>query len=329
MKNLIPFLALLVIAGCSSGGESNTANSSAGNGSTSTESKDKPLVVFSQANSQDPWRKVFDASTKAEADKHASEFTYESQDASGKSETQNNMIETFLVKNPKVMLVSPNDLSVTKAVEKAFDKGVSVILLDRDIEGEKYSYYIGGDNTEIGRQAGKFVGEKLGGKGTVLMIQGIANVTATQNRRDGFLESLNAFPGIKVVLGDDCGFQRQKARAYMESFLQKNEAIDCVYGHNDEMAIGARLAWDAAHPTGKAPMFVGVDGCQKEVVEMIKSGKMDATFQYPTPGAMGIQVAADLLKGNKPKDRRIILPTVLVDKASADKYLADNPNLAN
>ncbi len=326
MKNLIPFLALLLIAGCSSGGDTNTAS---GTLPTPSESKDKPLVVFSQANSQDPWRKVFDASTKAEADKHSSEFMYETQDASGKSETQNNMIDTFLIKNPKVMLVSPNDLSVTKAVEKAFDKGVSVILLDRDIEGEKYSYYIGGDNTEIGRQAGKFVGNKLGGKGVVLMIQGIANVTATQNRRDGFMESLKAFPGIKVILGDDCGFQRQKARAYMESFLQKNEAIDCVYGHNDEMAIGARLAWDAAHPTGKAPMFVGVDGCQKEVVEMIKSGKMDATFQYPTPGAMGIQVAADLLKGNKPKDRRIILPTVLVDKASADKYLADNPNLAN
>ncbi len=326
MKNLIPILALLVIAGCSSGGDTNTTPSTTPN---SSQSKDLPLVVFSQANSQDPWRKVFDASTKAEADKHASEFTYETQDASGKSETQNNMIDTFLIKNPKVMLVSPNDLSVTKAVEKAFEKGVSVILLDRDIEGEKYSYYIGGDNTEIGRQAGKFVGEKLNGKGTVLMIQGIANVTATQNRRDGFLESLKAFPGIKVILGDDCGFQRQKARAYMESFLQKNEPIDCVYGHNDEMAIGARLAWDAAHPTGKAPMFVGVDGCQKEVVEMIKSGKMDATFQYPTPGAMGIQVAADLLKGKKPKDRRIILPTVLVDKASAEKYLADNPNLAN
>ena len=94
------------------------------------------------------------------------------------------------------------------------------------------------------------------------------------------------------------------------------------------MAIGARLAWDAAHPTGKAPMFVGIDGCQKEVVDLIKAGKMDATFQYPTPGAKGIEVAADILKGNKPKDRKIILPTTLVDKTTADKYLADNPNLA-
>ena len=330
MKNLIPLLALFVIAGCSPSGDNNAANSTTGNTPTAaTDSKDKPLVVFSQANSQDPWRKVFDATTKAEADKHAAEFRYETQDASGKSETQNNMIETFLVSNPKVMLVSPNDLSVSKAVGKAFDKGVSVILLDRDIEGEKYTCYIGGDNKQIGREAGKFVSSKLNGKGTVLMIQGIANVTATHDRKDGFLEVIKTFPGIKVIEGDDCGFQRQKARSYMETFLQKGVAIDCVYGHNDEMAIGARLAWDAAHPTGKAPMFVGIDGCQKEVVDMIKSGKMDATFQYPTPGAMGIQVAAEILKGNKPKDRRMILPTVLVDKTTADKYLADNPNLAN
>ena len=331
MKNLIPFLALLFVAGCSSGGDSNNVSSSSSNtpvASGGGDSKDKPLVVFSQANSQDPWRKVFDATTKAEADKHGSEFSFEEQDASGDSKKQSDIIDTFLVKKPKVLLVSPNDTAVTKSVEKAFDAGTSVILLDRAIEGDKFTCYIGGDNKEIGRQAGQFVVEKLGGKGTVLMIQGIADATPTHDRRDGFMEVVSKSPGIKVIPGDDCGYQRQKARSFMETFLQKGQAIDCVYAHNDEMAIGARLAWDA-NPKGKAPLFVGIDGCQKEVVDMIKNGKMDATFQYPTPGAKGIEVAADILKGNKPKDKKIILPTVRVDKASADKYLADNPNLAN
>ena len=331
MKNLSPFLALLFVAGCSSGGDSNNVSSSSSNtpvASGGGDSKDKPLVVFSQANSQDPWRKVFDATTKAEADKHGSEFSFEEQDASGDSKKQSDIIDTFLVKKPKVLLVSPNDTAVTKSVEKAFDAGTSVILLDRAIEGDKFTCYIGGDNKEIGRQAGQFVVEKLGGKGTVLMIQGIADATPTHDRRDGFMEVVSKSPGIKVIPGDDCGYQRQKARSFMETFLQKGQAIDCVYAHNDEMAIGARLAWDA-NPKGKAPLFVGIDGCQKEVVDMIKNGKMDATFQYPTPGAKGIEVAADILKGNKPKDKKIILPTVRVDKASADKYLADNPNLAN
>lgn len=332
MKNLLPLLALLFIAGCSSGGDSNNASATSSpttaKNDAPTSSGDKPLVVFSQANSQDPWRKVFDATTKAEADKHASEFNYEAQDASGDSKKQNDVIDTFMVRKPKVLLVSPNDTAVTSSVEKAFDAGTSVILLDRAIEGEKYTCYIGGDNKEIGREAGKFVAEKLGGKGTVLMIQGIANATPTHDRRDGFKEVIAKFPGIKIIEGDDCGYQRQKARSYMETFLQKGQAIDCVYAHNDEMAIGARLAWDAS-PKGKTPLFVGIDACQKEVVNMIKQGKLDATFQYPTPGAKGIEVAADILKGNMPKEKKIILPTVRVDKASADKYLADNPNLAN
>lgn len=326
MKNLLPLIALLFIAGCSGGGDTNSSSSTTPAGGTAN--KDLPLVVFSQANSQDPWRKVFDATTKAEADKHSSEFSFEEQDASGDSKKQNDIIDTFMVKKPKVLLVSPNDTAVTKSVEKAFDAGTSVILLDRAIEGDKYTCYIGGDNKEIGRQAGQFVADKLGGKGTVLMIQGIAEATPTHERRDGFKEVIAKYPGITIIDGDDCGYQRQKARAYMETFLQKGQAIDCVYAHNDEMAIGARLAWDA-NPKGKTPLFVGIDGCQKEVVNMIKEGKLDATFQYPTPGAKGIEIAADILKGNMPKDKKIVLPTVRVDKESADKYLADNPNLAN
>ena len=77
-----------------------------------------------------------------------------------------------------------------------------------------------------------------------------------------------------------------------------------------------------------APLFVGIDGCQQEVVDMIKSGKLDATFKYPTPGGRGIAVAADMLKGTMPKDKKIVLETVKVTKESAVQYMKDNPNLA-
>ncbi len=162
------------------------------------------------------------------------------------------------------------------------------------------------------------------------MIQGIASATATKERKAGFLEVMKAkFPAVKIIEGDDCGYNRVKARSYMESFLLRGEKIDCVYAHNDEMAIGARLAWDAANPSGgTAPAFVGIDGCQQEVVDMIKAGKLDATFKYPTPGAKGIEVAVDIIKGNPPKDKKIVLPTVLVTKDTADQYVKDNPNLA-
>lgn len=320
---MVACLAGMLMAGCSGGGGTDEGaapkNGAAAGG-------EKPLVVFAQANSQDPWRQVFDANIKGEADKHASDFSYEQQDAQDDPNKQIDEIETFLVKNPKVLLVSAADTSVTQVCEKAFDKGISVIVLDRDIESEKFTCYVGGDNMEIGRQVGEYMGKTMGGKGTILMIQGKAGAKPTEHRRDGFLEVMKAkFPGISIIVGDNADYQRQKARAYMETFLQSGKTFDAVYAHNDEMAIGAYLALEAKGIKGK--MIVGVDGCQAEVLDYIREGKMAATFKYPTPGEKGIEIAAEILKGNAPKEKKIILPTTLVTKETADKYLADNPHL--
>lgn len=323
MKYGIGLVAALLLVGCSKGGDTATT------GGVEAPKGDKPLVVFSQANSQDPWRKVFDAETKAAADRHKDHIDFDMQDAGGDAAKQNNIVDTFLVRSPKVLLISPTETSVQSSIEKAFDAGVQVILLDRAIDSEKYTALIGGDNVEIGRQAGEYVAKRLNGKGTVLMIQGIAQATPTKDRRSGFMEVMAKNPGIKVIEGDDCGYQRQKARSYMETFLQKGEKIDCVYAHNDEMAIGARLAWDAANPSGgTAPAFVGIDACQQEVVDLIKAGKLDATFKYPTPGAAGVDLAVKLINGEKPAEKKIILPTEIVTKENADAYMQANPNLA-
>ncbi|AIE85633.1 substrate-binding domain-containing protein [Fimbriimonas ginsengisoli] len=332
-----PVLALigLAAAGCnSSSNDSGTTTASGGTttGSTAKNSSgDKALVAFSQANSADPWRQVFDAATKAEAEKHP-ELTLQEQSAEDDANKQINQIDTLMLQHPKVLLVSPATEAVTTATDKAFDAGIPVVTLDRNVTDDKYTVYVGGDNKEIGRQAGEYIAKQLNGKGTVLMIQGIADATPTHDRRDGAMESFKKYPGITVISGDDCGYQRQKAQSYMETFLQGGKPFDAVYAHNDEMAIGAYNAWDqwnSGHGgKNKKPLFVGVDGCQKEVVDMIQAGKIDATFKYPVPGPKGVEVAADILKGNMPKDKKIVLPTEIVTKDTAAKYLAANPSLA-
>ncbi|MCZ7581537.1 MAG: substrate-binding domain-containing protein [Fimbriimonadaceae bacterium] len=310
------------LAGCS-GGQSEVSGDG---GSAAGSGAELPLVAFAQANSQDPWRQVFDAEMKATAATHDKEFRFELQDAQDDANKQIGLIETYLVKSPKVLLVSPCEVAVTMAVETAYDRGIPVILLDRAIESEKYTCWIGGDNEQIGRAAGKFMGEKLGGKGTVLMVQGLAGATPTEQRRNGFLEAIKEFPGVTVIEGDFCDYQRQKARSYMETFLQSGKAFDAVYAHNDEMAIGAYLALEASGVNGKA--IVGIDACQQEIVDYIKAGKVTATFKYPTPGAKGIEVAAALLKGETPKEKKIVLETEIVTAENADEFLAKNTNLA-
>jgi ribose transport system substrate-binding protein len=328
----LAILASLAVFGCNSGETSSTTTGA----TPSVNAGDKPLVAFAQANSKDPWRQVFDAETQAAATKHAEHFRYETQTADDDPTKQISIIETFLLKNPKVLLVSPATEAVQSATEKAFDKGVPVILLDRAVPGEKWTAYVGGDNVEIGREAGRYIVEELGKrlgpgkKGVVLMIQGISDVSATRERREGAMEVFKQNPNIEIIMGNDCKYQRQAAQTYMESFLQSGRAFDAVYAHNDEMAIGAYMAYEsAAKKPAVKPLFVGVDACQQEVVQMIKDGKLDATFKYPVPGPRAVELAAEILEGKMPSEKKIILPTERITKDTADAYLKANPNLAN
>jgi len=284
-----------------------------------------PLVAFAQANSQDPWRQVFDKEIQAEAAKHSSEFRYEQQSAEDDPNKQISTIDTLLVKSPKVLLVSPVKESVQQTVEKAYDAGIPVILLDRGIPGDKYTCLIGGDNLEIGRKAAEYLVERLGGKGVVLMIQGLGGASATLERAGGAKEVFAKNPGITVIEGDDCKYQRKAARDYMDTFLQSAKPFDAVYCHNDEMAIGAYLAMEAAGTPKK--VIVGVDACQKEIVQYIQDGKIDATFKYPIPGPEGVRMAAEILKGNMPKEKKRVLATEIVTRENAEAYLKANPNL--
>jgi len=325
--------AALTIVGCGSGDKGGdagaTPSSTTADKTGGTASGSLPLVVFSQANSADPWRQQFDAETKAAAEANNKAFKFEEQAAEDDPNKQISQIDTLMLESPKVLLVSPAEVSVGTAIEKAYDKGVGVVLLDRGIPGDKYTVHIGGDNVDIGKQAAEYIVKRLNGKGIVLMIQGKGGADATNDRRNGAMDVFKKNPGITVIAGDDCKYQRQAAQSYMETFLQGGKPFDAVYAHNDEMAIGAYQAYEhaATKPKNK-PIFVGVDGCQQEVVQMIKDGKLDATFRYPDPGPKGIEVAADILKGNKPKDKKIVLPTEIVTKENADKYLADHPGLA-
>lgn len=306
-----------VLAGCSGDKTAGTAEQA---GPT------KPLVVFSQANSQDPWRQVFDAEMRAAANERRNEFDFEAQEAQDNANTQISQVDAFLLKKPAALLISPTNVSLKGAIEKAYDQGIAVILLDRAIPSDKYTTFIAGDNVDIGRQAAKLVVEKLKGNGIVLEIYGLAGATPTDERHKGAQEIWDQNKGIKVIKGDNCDYQRNKAQTYMQTFLQRGDKFDAVFAHNDEMAIGAMQAMAARNITGK--IIVGIDGCQKEVVDLIKAGKLTATFVYPVPAQKGIEVVSNWLKGNKNVEKKIVLPTERVDASNADQFLKDHPNLA-
>lgn len=282
-------------------------------------SKDKPLVVFAQANSQDPWRRAMDKEMRMAYQKYKDLFTFEMKDAEDDPTKQIGVIESFMAKKPKLLLISPINEAVKASLDHIKGEKIPTVMLDRKI-GSDYIAWVGGDNLEIGKKVGEYMAKRLNGQGTILMIQGTGGADATNHRRDGFLQALKAFPGIHVVMGDDCGYQRQKALIYTESFLTSQKPFDAIYAHNDEMAMGAAQAIEDSK-VNKKIIIVGVDGIQREVMDYIKTGRMDATFTYPVPGKEGIELAAKIIKGEKINNKDHKLETEMIDVSNVQKHI--------
>jgi len=200
-------------------------------------------------------------------------------------------------------------------------------VLDRNVNTDRYTQFIGGDNVLIGRAAGEFAVKALGGpgqaKGNVAEIWGNPGTQPAHDRHDGFHEFTDKEPGIKNLLNQQSADWKQ-ATAYdiMATALRNHENIDLVYGHNDPMAYGAYLA---AKDAGREKdiLFLGIDALPDEGVTWVAKGELAATFLYATPGAEGLRQAIKFLNGEK-VPKTITLPTMTVTKENAGEILKAN-----
>jgi ribose transport system substrate-binding protein len=282
--------------------------------------KDRIVIAFSQCNGAEPWRVLFDRQLKAEAAKY-SKIKLIYADAQNNSSKQIADMENFILQGVHCILISPKESApLTAPVETAFKKGIPVIVLDRGVNTENYSCFIGGDNLEIGRAAGEYAVRILEGKGKVVEIWGLKGSTPAQERHQGFHDIIKNHPGIQVIVEQEGRWLRPNGRSLMENILKAQPEIDLVYAHNDPMALGAYLAAKDVKRE-KDIKFIGIDGnpgpeggCQAVI-----DGKLEATFLYPTPGAEGIKQALKILKKvNVPK--KILLPTVTITRENAAQY---------
>ncbi|WP_394828586.1 substrate-binding domain-containing protein [Pendulispora albinea] len=269
-----------------------------------------PFVVgMSQCNLGEPWRVQMNDDVRKAAEKHPN-LKIVFKDAQNDSLVQRGQLEEFVNQGVDAILISPKEAApLTEPVAKAFRTGIPVIVLDRALLKEDYTTFIGADNVKIGREAGKWVAETLGGKGTVVELKGLMTSVPGQDRHRGFIEGLDtkAHPGIKVVFEADMQWLEPNARKEMESALATQPKIDVVYAHNDPGAHGAYLA---AKQVGreKSMKFVGIDALPHEGVQYVKDGILSVTFQYPTGGAEAVATTLKALAGeNVPK--KIVLPT--------------------
>lgn len=285
---------------------------------------EKYVIGFSQATTTDPWRLLFNQLTRQEARKHAN-VTLLVRNAQDSVTKQIADLEELISRKVDALLVSPKEAkALTDIINRASDSGVPVFVLDRDILNKNYTQFIGGDNILIGRNAGLFVQDHLGGKGkakgVILEIWGGQNSTPAHDRHNGFWQVLDQEAGItRININDDADWKQDKAYQIATRAFSKHTNIDLVYAHNDPMAYGAYLAARDLGIENKIT-FIGIDGIPTEGVRWVYDGILEATFLYKTPGADAIQQALKYLQGEK-ITKSLTLPTLKIDKNNAGQIL--------
>lgn len=283
---------------------------------------DKWLCGFSQAHNGHPWRVNQTANVR---DYWAENLTDEMDmiftDGRNRPDKQTRDVEDLLARGIDCLIITPVQAeALTPVVERAMEAGVVVITLDREVN-TPVTLHIGADNQLIGQAAAQYIGELLDGEGQVIEIQGTLGASATIDRHDDFVATLEEeFPGIEIIASQTADYERGAALTYMEDMIQRfgPGEFQVVYAHNDEMALGAIEALEAADRL-EGVSVIGIDG-QNEAIEAIAEGRMTATFTYPNGGAEGVEYAYRILEGEE-VESPLVLDSVLIDAENVEEWI--------
>lgn len=205
-------------------------------------------------------------------------------------------VEDLTVRGVKVLLINPTDSdAVGNAIAIANKAKLPVLILDRGANKGTVVSHIASDNIAGGKMAGDFIAQKLGEKAKIIQLEGIAGTSAARDRGAGFKQAADAH-GFQMLASQPADFDRTKGLNVMENLLSGHGDVQAVFAQNDEMALGAVRALQAA---GKDKVLVvGFDGTD-DGVKAVQKGKMAATVaQQPDQiGAIGVETADKVLKG--------------------------------
>jgi ribose transport system substrate-binding protein len=283
--------------------------------------EDKIKIGFSQGTMESSWRVNMVEGNKKYAEANLPDVELIITNGENNASKQVSDVESLIAQGVKVLIISPVTAdALTPVVAQAMGAGIPVVTLDRKVNTD-VTVHIGADNKLIGQSAGKYVCDILGGKGNVIEIQGTAGASATIDRHDEFVATIEKdCPDVKIVASQVANYVREPAIKFMEDMLQrfKPGEIDLVYAHNDDMALGAVTALEAAGRLEEVKV-VGIDG-ENAAYDAIKDGKMVATFTYHFVAPEGIQYGYKVAQGEE-LPTEIVLPTHQVDASNVADFL--------
>ncbi|MBR2229845.1 MAG: substrate-binding domain-containing protein [Prevotella sp.] len=277
----------------------------------------KYIIGVSQC-SEDIWRNWQNSEMKMEANFHEDvELRFAT--AHDDSKLQSQQIGDLIESGIDLLIVAPNQRSsVSPAIDRAYDKGIPVIVFERKTDSRKYTAFVSADNYEMGRQMGRYVVNRLNGKGRVMEVLGLEGSSPAEERHKGFTDALKE-TGVEIVATIQGDWTETKAYEAVRSYKGDFTAIDLVFGHNDRSALGARKAFQEKMKTSSLPLFCGIDGLPGENggIRQVRDSLLDASYIYPTRGDQLLQLALDILDG-KPYEKETMLTSALVTPENAE-----------
>ena len=249
-------------------------------------------------------------------------------------ERQVQQIDSLVATGIDLLIVAPNQIqTISPAIDRAFDKGIPVIVFERKTNSQKYTAFISADNYEMGRVMGEYIASQLNGKGRVMEIMGLKGSSPAIERHNGFTDALKDYPGIEIVATLQGDWTEESAYNAMKQWLERGErnaeGIDYVFGQNDRMAMGARRAVaNSKLYTLNSTLFCGIDGLPGEDggIRLVRDSILDASYIYPTHGDKIIERAIDILEG-KPYEKETHLMSALVTHDNARVLLMQNEEI--
>ncbi|MGO8692586.1 MAG: sugar ABC transporter substrate-binding protein [Rectinemataceae bacterium] len=279
-------------------------------------------VAISLPPANNAWQAKLLDSVNAEIAKDSDKFDFTVKNAVDDAD-QLNMLQTFEGGGYDMIMVLPgNGTLMTPICQEIYKKGIKLFVIDRAIEGDQFTVFYGGDNAQCGRNAAKYLGDRLNGKGQIAVLRSYVGTPIDLQRYNGFIEVLKKnYPGIKILVEGDGEFNQQAGLEAMSNILPAYPKIDAVYTQDDEAAVGALTAIRNAKRSDI--QFVTGTGGGKTAYKLMseRNPLYGASMSYfPSLGGRAVQLAKKILLGESFKKINIE-PCITVTADNVSKFM--------
>lgn len=298
LKKIMTFVTAALMVTCLFSGCQSSSTS------TSSSGGNKKIVLgFAQVGAESGWRTAETNSIK-DIPKKNPDIQLKFSDGQQKQENQIKAIRSFIAQKVDVIALDPVvETGWDTVLKEAQDAKIPVIIVDRSVNAPKslYTAFLGSDMEEEGKRAAKIVIDGFGKdkKCNIAELQGTVGSSAAVGRQKGFNETIKEYPNIKIIKSESGDFTRAKGKEVMEAFLKSDgNKINCLWSHNDDMAIGAIQAIEEyGKKPGKDIFIVSADGL-KDMFKLMKDGKSNGIVECnPLLGPQLAETAAAIVKG--------------------------------